>query len=749
MTVNYTTNLSLGQPVTGTESGTWGDDVNNSVTSYLDIAIAGGLAITITTTDVTLSITQGTSSATNIGSTTAQYAILNVSGAMTAARNLIVPSSSRIYLINNNTTGGFALTVKGSATSGVTMVNGEKAHVFWNGTDYAKLSNTPGGAGTFSSITNTGLTSGRVVYSTTGGLETDSANLTFDGTTLSAAGLSDSGNLTFTGTGNRITGDFSNATNANRVSFQTSTVNGSTIVQAMPNGTGTFGSFRAAGSSDPDNASVLTMQAIQGGTQLVIIRSDITGTGTYLPMTFYTGGSERMRLDTSGNVGIGTSSPSAKFDTTGTGTTEMRVRSQTSGDARVGFWAEGAAYNYIQTVRSSGALSSFSDLITFNNASGTERMRIDSSGNVGIGTSSPNKKLEVFAAGTTVVTSIFGSTTGAIATLNYSSVGGLQGYTTTGASTTADITLQPVAGNVGIGTNSPTRALTVYTTAASDNNILLRSGAANAYLTFADIGTTDQTGLSVRIGSSGNGLLFQTGGTTTRMAIDSSGNVGIGTSSPSTYGKFVVSGSSNSGVGTFIGNASLTGSAPTYQGSIRLIDNPTSSTGAAGGIEFLTSTFGSGYGWKMAAIDSSGVQLTFATRQNSASWTEAMRIDTSGNVLVGTTSTSGTSTNTAKVVGGLFFTASGTTSAANATATTIFTCPALPNGVYIVNAQLANNDPAVYMAVSLISVGNATLRATSLATATNMSLTVSGQNIQATQTSGSTNTITWTITRFS
>jgi hypothetical protein len=112
-------------------------------------------------------------------------------------------------------------------------------------------------------------------------------------------------------------------------------------------------------------------------------------------------------------------------------------------------------------------------------------------------------------------------------------------------------------------------------------------------------------------------------------------NVGIGTTAPSTYGKFVVSGSSNSGVGAFIGNASLTGSAPTYQGSIRLIDNPTSSTTTSGGIEFLTSTFGSGYGWKMAAIDSSGVQLTFATRQNSAAWTERMRIDASGNVGIG------------------------------------------------------------------------------------------------------------------
>jgi hypothetical protein len=125
-----------------------------------------------------------------------------------------------------------------------------------------------------------------------------------------------------------------------------------------------------------------------------------------------------------------------------------------------------------------------------------------------------------------------------------------------------------------------------------------------------------------------------------RMRIDSSGNVGIGTSSPSTYGKFVVSGSSNADTAIFIGNQSLTGSAPTYKGTVRIIDNPVSSTGHSGGLEFLTSTFGSGYGWKIAAIDSSGVQLTFATRQNSATWTESMRIDSSGNVGIGTNSPS-------------------------------------------------------------------------------------------------------------
>jgi hypothetical protein len=144
MTVNYTTNLALGQPVTGTESGTWGDDVNNAVTSYLDIAIAGGLSIAITTADVTLANTQGTNAATNISSTTAQYAILNITGAKTAARNLNVPASSRHYIINNSAaTGGFNLTVRGvTPTTGITLVDGEKAHIYWNGTDYVKVAST-------------------------------------------------------------------------------------------------------------------------------------------------------------------------------------------------------------------------------------------------------------------------------------------------------------------------------------------------------------------------------------------------------------------------------------------------------------------------------------------------------------------------------------------------------------------------------------------------------------------------------
>jgi hypothetical protein len=143
MTITPSALLSLPIITSGTESGTWGDVIDNGLTSYLDIAIAGGLAIAITTADVTLANTAGTSLVTGIVSTTAQYAILNISGAKTAARNLNLPASSRKYTINNAGTGGFLLTVRGvTPTTGITLVDGEKAIVAWSGTDYVKIASS-------------------------------------------------------------------------------------------------------------------------------------------------------------------------------------------------------------------------------------------------------------------------------------------------------------------------------------------------------------------------------------------------------------------------------------------------------------------------------------------------------------------------------------------------------------------------------------------------------------------------------
>jgi hypothetical protein len=117
-------------------------------------------------------------------------------------------------------------------------------------------------AGTTGFTPNT-ATSGTVTLAGTlnvanGGTGTTTATGTAGSVVLSnnptLAGLTDSGNLDFTGTGNRITGDFSNATVASRVMFQTSTTNGITRISAIPNGSGAGSIFTAYGATDPTNS---------------------------------------------------------------------------------------------------------------------------------------------------------------------------------------------------------------------------------------------------------------------------------------------------------------------------------------------------------------------------------------------------------------------------------------------------------------------------------------------------------------
>jgi hypothetical protein len=127
------------------------------------------------------------------------------------------------------------------------------------------------------------------------------------GRTLNSSSV---GNLNFPELGSRITGDMSNATIANRVAFQSSTANSTTSIGILPNGTSVASNIRTYNNSDATNAAYAAMSV---DSSVTAIASGIIGTGTYLPMTFYTGGSERVRLDSSGNVGIGTSSPSGKL----------------------------------------------------------------------------------------------------------------------------------------------------------------------------------------------------------------------------------------------------------------------------------------------------------------------------------------------------------------------------------------------------------------------------------------------------
>jgi hypothetical protein len=216
--------------------------------------------------------------------------------------------------------------------------------------------------------------------------------------------ITDSGNLTFTGTASRVLADFSNATVTSRLSFQTSTTNGTTGIYALPNGTGTAASWQATNAADPTNASKILI-ATNGSTDVQLV-SGINGTGTYLPLSFYTNGAEKMRIDTSGNVGIGTASPSKKvevFVAANSLQIESLVRNDQSGTgvAAIGFnVSSSAASETTSTKAGIGLVRSNSygvgSLVFYNNATTSagdfttadERMRIDTNGNVLVGTTS-------------------------------------------------------------------------------------------------------------------------------------------------------------------------------------------------------------------------------------------------------------------------------------------------------------------------------------------------------------------------
>lgn len=122
------------------------------------------------------------------------------------------------------------------------------------------------------------------------------------------------GNLNLSGIGTRITGDFSNATYSNRIAFQTNVPNTYTTVAAIPNGTGANASFQCYSSSDMNNSTRIHMSA---STTVVEITSSYVGAASYVPLVFSTGGSERVRIDTAGNVGIGTTVINNKLEVNG------------------------------------------------------------------------------------------------------------------------------------------------------------------------------------------------------------------------------------------------------------------------------------------------------------------------------------------------------------------------------------------------------------------------------------------------
>lgn len=169
MPTSYTNLLGLALPVTGELSGTWGDEVNNYITQYLDASVAGTQTISGSQTAVTLSkTTNATLSQAGTGATgSSQYLIINCTGNPGSLLTITAPAASKPYIVINGTSTNQSVKIVGSGpTTGVTLVAGEKAVVAWNGSDFIKVASSLG----------TGDVAGPASA-------TDNAVVRFDGTT--------------------------------------------------------------------------------------------------------------------------------------------------------------------------------------------------------------------------------------------------------------------------------------------------------------------------------------------------------------------------------------------------------------------------------------------------------------------------------------------------------------------------------------------------------------------------------------
>jgi len=149
MSSTYSPSLRIELIGAGEQAGTWSTTTNTNLGTLIEQAISGYQTQAITDgADTVITIPNG---ATGV----ARNMILELTGALTGARNLIVPANKKLYFIYNNTTGGQAVTVKVSGQTGVSVPNGAKITLMSDGTDVVTANNTMIGA-TFASPTLTG-----------------------------------------------------------------------------------------------------------------------------------------------------------------------------------------------------------------------------------------------------------------------------------------------------------------------------------------------------------------------------------------------------------------------------------------------------------------------------------------------------------------------------------------------------------------------------------------------------------------
>ena len=104
MSSTYSTNLGIELIGAGDQAGNWGSTTNTNLGTLIEQAISGVVTQAMADADQTMTITSGASTAT----LNARNMFIECTGALTAARSLIVPTNKKLYSLNQNTIKMFA-----------------------------------------------------------------------------------------------------------------------------------------------------------------------------------------------------------------------------------------------------------------------------------------------------------------------------------------------------------------------------------------------------------------------------------------------------------------------------------------------------------------------------------------------------------------------------------------------------------------------------------------------------------------